>query len=253
MVRVTDCPRCGTPNADGSRFCNSCGASLVERVGAHERRIVTALFADLARSTGMGERLDPEIVRGLVGDFFELARTEIEQRGGTVEKFSGDAVMAVFGVPQAHEDDPERAVRAALAIHAGLNAMAGAAQARHGITVQARIGIESGEVVVGDPFGGATMATGDAMNLAARLEQQADPGQVVVGAAAFDHVRDMVEAHPLGELSLRGHEALAQGLARRVGRRRRGPAARRARTAGPTDRPRRGACHAARRSRSRRA
>ena len=156
-------------NADDARFCANCGDSLVSRVGVQERRIVTALFADLARSTSLGEKLDPEVVRGIVGQFFELATSEIEARGGTVEKFSGDAVMAVFGIPQAHEDDPERAVRAALAIRDGSTRSRDATSARH--HVQARIGIESGEVVVGDPFGGATMATGDAMNVAARLEQ----------------------------------------------------------------------------------
>ena len=121
---------------------------------------MTALFADLARSTALGERLDPEVVRGLVGSFFDLARREVERRGGNVEKFSGDAVMAVFGLPQAHEDDPERAVRAAVAIRDGLAPIAAEAGTRHGVTLLARIGIESGEVVVGDPFGGATMAEG---------------------------------------------------------------------------------------------
>ena len=211
MRGVTDCSRCGTPNPDGSRFCNNCGASLVTRVVVQERRVVTALFADLARSTSLGESLDPEVVRGLVGEFFDLSRREIERRGGAVEKFSGDAVMAVFGLPQAHEDDPERAVRAALAIRDGLATIAASAQERHGINVQARVGIESGEVVVGDPFGGATMATGDAMNLAARLEQQAEPGDVVIGAAAYDAVRDLVEAEPLGELELRGHDSTLRG------------------------------------------
>ncbi len=165
----------------------------------------------LQRELALGESLDPEIVRGVVGDFFELARAEIERRGGAVEKFSGDAVMAIFGLPQAHEDDPERAVRAAVAIRDGLGVVAVQARERHGIDVRARIGIESGEVVVGDPFGGATMATGDAMNLAARLEQQAEPGEIVVGAMAYASVRDIVDGAPLGELQLRGHEAALHG------------------------------------------
>ena len=118
----------------------------------HERRVVTALFADLARSTNLGESLDPEVVRGMVGRFFELATTEIERFGGTVEKFSGDAVMAVFGIPLAHEDDPERAVRAAIAIRDGVGRIADDTRERHGIELQARIGIESGEVVERDGF-----------------------------------------------------------------------------------------------------
>lgn len=220
---VIDCARCGTPNTEGSRFCNSCGASLVTRVGVQERRIVTALFADLARSTSLGERLDPEVVRGLVGQFFELATKEIERRGGTVEKFSGDAVMAVFGLPQAHEDDPERAVRAALAIREGMIEVGRDAEKRQGIRLQARIGIESGEVVVGDPFGGATMATGDAMNVAARLEQGAEPGEIVIGSVVRDQVRDLVEAEPMGELALKGRDQTVSGwrvsgIASEVGR-----------------------------------
>jgi class 3 adenylate cyclase/tetratricopeptide (TPR) repeat protein len=223
MARVIDCPRCATPNAEGARFCSNCGASLVARVDVQERRVVTALFADLARSTSLGEQLDPEIVRGIVGDFFELARAEIERRGGSVEKFSGDAVVATFGLPQSHEDDPERAVRAAIAIRDGVAGIATDMHERHGVAVQARIGIEAGNVVVGDPFGGATMATGDAMNIAARLEQLAEPGQIVVGAAAWDHVRGLVSAEPLGELALRGREQTVAGwrvdsIASEVGR-----------------------------------
>ncbi len=208
---MTVCPSCSAQNAEGARFCSNCGANLVTRVAAQDRRVVTALFADLARSTSLGERLDPEVVRGIVGQFFELARREVEARGGTVEKFSGDAVMAVFGVPTAHEDDPERAVRTAVAIRDGVAALSAATLERHGVAVQARIGIESGEVVVGDPFGGATMATGDAMNVAARLEQLAEPGEIVVGASAWDAVRDMVHGEPLGEQQLRGHEATLAG------------------------------------------
>lgn len=223
MAPVIDCPSCGAANPQGSRFCNSCGATLFSRVGVQERRVVTALFADLARSTAMGERLDPELVRGLVGQFFELATREIERRGGTVEKFSGDAVMAVFGLRQAHEDDPERAVRAALAIRDGLAKLSHDAEERHGVALRARIGIEAGEVVVGDPFGGATMATGDAMNVAARLEQQAQPDDVVLGESAWEAVRGMAVGEPLGDLALRGHEGPIAGwrvlsIASEVGR-----------------------------------
>ena len=182
----------------------------------------------------MGERLDPEVVRGLVGEFFELATREIEARGGTVEKFSGDAVMAVFGLPQAHEDDPERAVRAALAIRDGLAAIADDAQARHGINVQARIGIESGEVVVGDPFGGATMATGDAMNVAARLEQQAEPGEIVIGAAAWD--AGPRRGH--GRAARRAQPARPRRARSRAGASRRSPAKSAARAASPASRRR---------------
>ncbi|HWH23965.1 MAG TPA: AAA family ATPase, partial [Candidatus Limnocylindria bacterium] len=192
-------------------FCSSCGASLARHVGVHERRVVTALFADLARSTALGERLDPEVVRGIVGRFFELAREHIQRRGGTVEKFSGDAVMAVFGLPAAHEDDPERAVRAALAIRHGVAALAAEMLERHGVSVESRIGIESGEVVVGDPFAGATLATGDAMNLAARLEQLAEPGEIIVGQAAWQAVRGVASGEPLGEQRIRGREATLAG------------------------------------------
>ncbi len=143
------------------------------RVAVEERRHVTALFADLVASTSLSDRLDPEVVRGVVSRFFERAAAEIRGFGGSVEKFSGDAVMAVFGLQQAHEDDPERAVRAAFAVRDALAELAPEAADRHGIVLQVRIGIEAGEVVVGDPFGGATMATGDPLNVAARLEQHA--------------------------------------------------------------------------------
>jgi class 3 adenylate cyclase/tetratricopeptide (TPR) repeat protein len=207
---VSECPSCSTQNSSDARFCSNCGTSLATRVSVHERRVVTALFADLAHSTGLGEQLDPEVMRGIVGRFFELARDQVERRGGTVEKFSGDAVMAIYGLPAAHEDDPERAVRSALAIRQGMADLSADAQARHGTTIQARIGIETGEVVVGDPFGGATQATGDTLNVAARLEQLAQPDEIVLGPTAYAQLRDMVVAEPLGELSLRGRQAAAK-------------------------------------------
>jgi class 3 adenylate cyclase/tetratricopeptide (TPR) repeat protein len=204
---VTRCPSCGIETVEPARFCPGCGQSLVSRLEVQERRRVTALFADLVASTSMGEQLDPEVVRGYVARFFERATTEVQRRGGSVEKFSGDAALALFGLQVAHEDDPERAVRAALAIHAGLAEIAVDARERHAVDLRARIGIESGEVVVGDPFGGATMATGDPLNLAARLEQRARPGETIVGPHVHEATARAIRCEPAGEWELAGKRA----------------------------------------------
>src|SRR5215475_14564499 len=134
-----------------------------------ERKLATVLFVDLVDSTALVTASDPEIVRRRVNQYFERASASIARHGGTVEKFAGDAVMAAFGVPLAHEDDAERAVRAALAILAGVGELG----------LEARAGIESGEVVVDDVA--STFVTGEAVNVAARLQQSAPPGGVVIG------------------------------------------------------------------------
>ena len=149
---------------------------MAQRAEALVRKTVTVLFCDVTGFTSLGERMDPETMRRVMIRYFDEVRTVLERHGGTVEKFIGDAVMALFGAPIAHEDDPERAVRAAFAVLNALAELAPQAAERHGITLQARIGVESGEVVTGDPFGGSTMATGDCLNLAARLEEHAGPG-----------------------------------------------------------------------------
>ena len=148
-----------------------------------ERRVVTVLFADLAGSTALGERLDPEDVRELQGELFELINAEVERFGGTTEKFAGDAVLAVFGIPQAHEDDPERAVRAALAVRESFVSFTDRVHGRHGADVGLRIGVNTGEVVAGREAAarGELMVSGDAVNVAARLQQHAEPGEVLVG------------------------------------------------------------------------
>ena len=166
--------------------------------------MVSVLFADLVGSTSLGERTDPEVMRGVVGRFFELAADTVRGHGGTVEQFSGDAVLGIFGMRVAHEDDAERAVRAALAIRHGMAALAEESRGRHGLAIDARFGIESGEVVVGDPFGGRTMATGDPMNVAARLEQRAAPGEILVGPNAASATRGAIELESIGSLDLRG-------------------------------------------------
>ena len=159
-----------------------CPARPEDSVAAEERKLVTLLFADVSGSTRLAEELDAEVVRELMGAYFALAREEIEARGGTVEKFIGDAVMAVFGVPVAHEDDPARALRAALGIRKRLVELNRRLQAEAVRSSQVRIGINSGEVVsTTTPRRGEVMVTGDAVNVAARVQQLAEPGQILVG------------------------------------------------------------------------
>ncbi len=176
-----------------------------------ERKLATVLFVDLVDSTGLVTASDPEIVRRRVTQYFESAARCIEQYGGTVEKFVGDAVMAAFGVPQAHEDDAERAVRAAFAV---LDAV-------HELGLEARIGIESGEVVVDD--GDSTFATGEAVNVAARLQQASTPGEIVLGPGARRLTVAQVEVEDRGPVEVRGREPVWSWRAARVleGRQRR--------------------------------
>jgi class 3 adenylate cyclase/tetratricopeptide (TPR) repeat protein len=185
------CPACGSEQPASATFCSDCGIALREDArraadtsdDRQERRVVTVLFADLAGSTALGERLDPEDVRELQGELFELINTEVERFGGTTEKFAGDAVLAVFGIPQAHEDDPERAVRAALAVRDSFVSFTDRVHGRHGADVGLRIGVNTGEVVAGREAAarGELMVSGDAVNVAARLQQHASPGEVLVG------------------------------------------------------------------------
>ena len=179
---MATCGTCGADHGAEARFCSACGAALHAEPDP-ERKIVTVLFADLAGSTALGARLDPEDVRELQQALYRLVAAEIERHGGVVEKFAGDAVLAVFGVPQAHEDDPVRAVRAALAAHAAFSGFAADVQARYGASVALRIGVNSGEVVASREAAarGELMVSGDVVNVAARLQTAARPGEVLVG------------------------------------------------------------------------
>jgi class 3 adenylate cyclase len=127
------CPSCGAENREGARFCDACGAALTETAPAREvRKVVTVLFCDVTGSTALGERIDPESLRRVMARYFEAAKTIVERHGGTVEKFIGDAVMAVFGVPTVHEDDALRAVRAADELRGGLGALNDELEASYG-------------------------------------------------------------------------------------------------------------------------
>ena len=189
------CTSCGHENGEGAKFCEECGltlSSVAVAVGAHEqRKTVTVLFCDLTGSTALGETLDPERLRALLARYFEGMQVIVERHGGSVEKFIGDAVMAVFGVPVLHEDDALRAVRAAVEMRDALPQLG----------LQGRIGVMTGEVVAGTE---ERLATGDAVNVAARLEQAAQPGEVLVGEPTLALVRDAADVEPIEPLELKG-------------------------------------------------
>ena len=155
------------------------------------RKTVTVLFCDVVGSTALGEQTDPEALRALLGRYFERMSGIVESHGGTVEKFIGDAVLAVFGVPQVHEDDALRACRAAVEMRDALP----------GLGIRGRIGVNTGEVVTGTA---ERLVTGDAVNVAARFEQAAVPGEVLVGASTYELVQGAVEAEPVEPLVLKG-------------------------------------------------
>jgi class 3 adenylate cyclase len=169
--------------------------------GRDVRKTVTVVFCDVAGSTSLGEERDPESVRRVMGRYFEQARTALERHGGTVEKFIGDAVMAVFGIPALHEDDALRAVRAAAELRERLGDLNEELERDWGIRLETRTGVNTGEVVTG---GVETLVTGDAVNVAARLEQVAAPGEVLLGATTYALVRDAVSVEPVEPAALKG-------------------------------------------------
>jgi class 3 adenylate cyclase len=193
---MAPCPSCGHENPRDASFCNACATPLSPtEIAREQRKTVTVLFCDVTGSTALGESVDPEALRVVLARYFERMRAIIERHGGTVEKFIGDAVMAVFGVPLAHEDDALRAVRAAAEMRDALPEL----------DVQARIGVNTGEVVAGTE---ERLATGDVVNVAARLEQAAAPGEVLLGAPTLALVRDAVEVEEVEPLALKGKAEL---------------------------------------------
>ncbi|MEP7224391.1 MAG: AAA family ATPase [Actinomycetota bacterium] len=190
------CSACGQENPEGARFCNACGATLEAPAPAREeRKVVTVLFADLVGFTSRVEKMDPEDVWALLAPYHAHLRAELERYGGTVEKFIGDAVMALFGAPVAHEDDPERAVRAALAIRDWVKEQED--------DLQLRIAVNSGEALISlgaRPEAGEGMASGDVVNTSARLQSAAPINGILVGETTYRatrHVIDYAEFEPV--------------------------------------------------------
>ena len=189
---VTACSNCGQENPAGFRFCGNCAAPLAAAPAQREqRKTVTVIFCDITGSTALAESTDPEALRALLARYFERMKAIVEAHGGMVEKFIGDAVMCVFGVPHVHEDDALRAVRAALEMRDALP----------DLDVRARIGVNTGEVVAGTA---ERLVTGDAVNVAARLEQAATPGEILIGGPTFELVHGSVEAQPVDPLTVKG-------------------------------------------------
>jgi class 3 adenylate cyclase/tetratricopeptide (TPR) repeat protein len=199
------CPTCGEENSDRARFCQACATPLDDQPAAREvRKVVTIVFSDVTGSTALGERLDPESLRRVMARYFDAMARVIQAHGGVVEKFIGDAVMAVFGIPRLHEDDALRAVRAAVGMRDALADLNERLGAELGVTIATRIGVNTGEVVTGDPSAGQRLVTGDAVNTAARLEQSAAPGEVLIGERTQRLVRDAVRVEPVEPLQVKG-------------------------------------------------
>ena len=202
------CPSCGQENPEQFRFCGACGAPLIPGPGLEPtRRTVTVVFCDLAGSTELGERLDPESLRDVMSNYFDLVATALERHGGTVEKFIGDAVMAVFGVPQLHEDDALRAVRAVAEIHDQLARFNDDLRDRWHIRLHIRTGVNTGEVISGDAATDKKLVTGDAVNVAARLQQAAEADETLIGDGTYVLVRDEVRVEQVPPLELKGKSA----------------------------------------------
>ncbi len=201
---MATCPSCGESNPEHARFCLACGKPLVAEPRRETRRTVTVVFCDVIDSTPLGEQLDAETYRRVISRYFVEVSRVLERHGGTVEKFIGDAVMAVFGIPTLHEDDALRAVRSAVELREAMGALNEDLRSEYGIELGFRTGVNTGEVVAGDPSQGQAFATGDAVAVAQRLESAASPGEILMGHTTQQLVRDAVLVEPVEPLALKG-------------------------------------------------
>ena len=199
------CPNCGEENPERFRLCGFCGAQLAPELPPQEvRKTVTIVFSDLKGSTNLGEALDSESLREVMSRYFDEMRAVLEHHGGMVEKYIGDAIMAVFGLPRLHEDDALRAVRAAASMQERLATLNVELKERWGVALTNRTGVNTGEVVAGDAADAQRLVTGDAVNVAARLEQAAPANEILIGGSTYKLVRDDVEVEEVEPLELKG-------------------------------------------------
>ena len=206
------CPQCNEENPPKFRLCGYCGAPLATAPAPlpprEVRRTVTVLFCDLKGSTELGERIDPEALHEVKERYFATMAAEITKHGGKIEKYIGDAIMAVFGLPLPHEDDALRAVRAAAGMRAALRNVNEDLSVRYGVVLANRTGVNTGEVLANDdPTADQKLATGDAVNVAARLEQAAPENEIFLGESTYQLVRDAVEVERVEPLELKGKTA----------------------------------------------
>ncbi len=199
------CPGCGEENPAKFRLCGFCGTALAAELPPQEvRKTVTLVFSDLKGSTSLGEKLDSEALREVMSRYFEEMKRPLERHGGRIEKYIGDAIMAVFGLPRAHEDDALRAVRAAFEMKEALARLNDELERRWGVRLENRTGVNTGEVVSGDSASAQRLVTGDAVNVAARLEQAAPALDVLLGEPTYRLVRHVVEVEAVEPLELKG-------------------------------------------------
>ena len=199
------CPNCGEENPKRFRLCGFCGAKLLPDAPLQEtRRFVSIVFSDLADSTSLGEALDSESLRAVMLRYYDEMRAVLEREGGVIQKYIGDAVMAIFGLPVVREDDAFRAVAAADGMRAALVRLNDDLEDEWGVRLTTRIGVNTGEVVVADPTAGQHLVVGDAVNVAARLEQAAGPMEILIGPLTGRLVREAIDAEPVEPLVLKG-------------------------------------------------
>lgn len=198
------CPNCAVPNPVAFQRCGACGAELVAKRRRETRKIVTIVFCDLNSATVSGEPPGPEALKDLMARAFEVARQAAERHGGTVAKFIGDAIMAVFGFRVRHEDDALRAIRSALDMKAALTKLAESLERDKGIRLHVAIGVNTGEVAAGHASLGQSLVIGDAVNVAARLEQAAQSQEVLIGHLTHRLVRDFADVEEIVPLTLKG-------------------------------------------------